>query len=170
MLADGFVAQARAGLAEEDGRHDHEHERQIHHRALVKQQRPDHRDILQPRDGDGGHRGDLLEVGAGAEIDPVDERRQRRRKDVHRHAVDRMVRAERDRGERVDHIDQNTGQRAAQQPQPVRPRHIADQKAHQRADGRQTLQTDVDHTGPLAVELREGDQQHGNGQTDRCQQ
>ena len=40
----------------------------------------------------------------------------------------------------------------------------------ERADGRQTLQTDVDHTGPLAVELREGDQQHGNGQTDRCQQ
>ena len=80
-----------------------------------------------------------------------------------------MIRAERDGGERVDHIDGDTGQCAAQKPQPVGAGHVAHEEADERADGGQTLQTDVDHTGPLAIKLGKRNEQHGDGQTDSCQ-
>ena len=168
MLADGLIAQARAGLAEEDGREEDEQECEIDHRALVEEQRPKHRDVLQAGDGDGGHGGDLLEVGPGAEVDAVDEGRERRGEDVDGHAVDGMVGAERDRGERVDHVDDHARKRAAEQAQPVRSRDIADEEADERADGGEALEADVDHARALAVELSQGDEQHGDGETDRC--
>ena len=164
MLAHRLVAQTGAGAAEEHRREHHQREGEIHHGALVKQQRADDRDILQTRDGDAGHGGDLLQVGAGAEDHTVDKRRQRRREDVDGHAVHRMVGAQRHRGDGVDHIDQQTRQCAAQQAQPVGAGDVAGQKAHQRADGGKTLQTDVDHAGPLSVQLRQRDQQQGDGQ------
>ena len=168
MLADGLIAQARAGLAEEDGREEDEQECEIDHRALVEEQRPEHRDVLQAGDGDSGHGGDLLEVGPGAEVDAVDEGRERRGEDVDGHAVDGMVGAERDRGERVDHVDDHACKRAAEQAQPVRSRDIADEEADERADGGEALEADVDHARALAVELSQGDEQHGDGETDRC--
>ena len=64
-----------------------------------------------------------------------------------------MVRAEGDGGKGVDHIDQQARQRTAQQTDPVGTGDVAHQKAHQRADGRQALQADIHHAGPLAVQL-----------------
>ena len=164
MLTYRLVTQARTGAVEKHGREHHQQDREVHHGALVKQQGSDDGDILQPGDGDAGHGDDLLQVGAGAEIHAVDEGRQRRRKDVDRHAVHCMVGAQCHRGECVDHVDQQTGQRAAQQAQPVGAGDVAGQEAHQRADGGQALQADVDHAGPLSIQLGQGDQQQRDGQ------
>ena len=71
-----------------------------------------------------------------------------------------MVRAEGDGGKGVDHIDQQARQRTAQQTDPVGAGNVAHQKAHQRADGGKTLQTDIDHTGSLPVQLGERNEQH----------
>ena len=166
MLAHRLVAETGAGTVEENRRKHHQHDGKIHHGALVKQQRADDRNVLQAGNGNAGHGDDLLQVGAGAEVHPVDEGRQRRGEDIDGHTVHRMVGAQRHRGERVDHVNQQTGQSAAQQAQPVGAGDVAGQEAHQGADGGQALQTDVDHTGPLSVQLRQRDQQQRDGQAD----
>ena len=81
-----------------------------------------------------------------------------------------MVGAERDGRKGVDHVDRNAGKRTAQKPQPVGARDVAHQEAHQRADGGKTLQTDIDHTGSLPVQLGERNEQHRNCQTNGCKQ
>ena len=169
MLAHGFIAQTRTCAVEENRGEHHQQDGQIDHGALVKQQRTDDRDVLQAGDADAGHGGDLLQVGAGAEVNAVDKRRQRRSEYVDGHAVHRMVGAQCHRGKGVDHVHHQTRQCAAQQADPVGAGDVAGQEAHQRTDGRQALQTDVHHTGALTVQLRQRDKQQRNGQTNRSQ-
>ena len=166
MLADGLIAQARARPAEEDGSEDDKQQRQIDHRALVKKEASDDGNVLKAGNGNRGHGNDLLEVGARAKIHAVDKRRERGREDVDGHAVDRVVRAEGDGRKRVDHIDRDTGKRAAQKAQPVRARDVAHEEADERADGSQALEADVHHAGSLTIKLCQRDEKNRDCQTD----
>jgi hypothetical protein len=128
MLAHGLEVEAGARLAEVDDRHDDEQIREIDHRGLVEEQIAQKRDVLEARDADAVHKRDLRELGAGAEIDPVDERRQGGREDVDGHAVDDLVGAEGDGGEGVDHVDRDADERARQDAEPGAAGDEADEK------------------------------------------
>src|SRR5699024_7335319 len=109
VLAHGLVVQAGLGLIEVDGGKDHQGVGQIDHGGLVQQQGGE--EIAggdAQRGGQGGHQLHLDQLGARAEVDPVDVGRQSRGKDVDVHAVDDLLRAQVDGGVGVDHVHQNT--------------------------------------------------------------
>ena len=166
MLAHGLVVQAGLALVEENHGEDHQGKGQVYHGGLVEEQGTDEGDVLQNGDAHAGHQGDLHQAAARAEVHPVNEGCQGRGQQVHRHAVNRVVGAEGNGGKGVNHVHQRTRQGAAEDAQPHVARGEGQHEASKGSHGGQALQADVDHAGPLGIELRHGDKQQGHRHAD----